>query len=105
MEAEPFGSTLSIVPRGFEAYARIFHPVHRDRPRDTKTWQGIDEFKYFDGIRDINASLETQQITWAQAAAIWEGWGGLVSAAGAAYDPIESDDLRAARASTTAGRL
>jgi len=170
MEAEPFGSTLSIVPRGFEAYARIFHPVHRDRPRDTKTWQGIDEFKYFDGIRDINASLETQQVTWAQAAAsfntmmhseaqyaailgceventagaiapdgwryhdtwegsldvaslaaaaevlsahtatpdagvaaIWVGWGGLVSAAGAAYVMIESDDLSAARASTAAG--
>src|SRR5690625_1858014 len=103
MEAEPFGSTLSIVPRGFEAYARIFHPVHRDRPRDTKTWQGIDQTTYFDGIRDINASLETQQVTWAQAAAIWEGWGGLVSAAGAAYDLIESDDLKATPSRRTLG--
>lgn len=170
MEAEPFGSTLSIVPRGFEAYARIFHPVHRDRPRDTKTWQGIDQTTYFDGIEDINASLETQRVTWAQAAesfnttmhseaqyaailgcdventagaiapdgwryhdtwegsldvaslaaaaevlsahtatpdagvaAIWEGWGGLVSSAGAAYVLIESDDLKATPSRRTLG--
>lgn len=159
LEAEPFGSTLSIVPRGFEAYARIFHPVHRDRPRDTKTWQGIDETTYFDGVEDIDASLETQRVTWAEAAAsfnttmhaeaqyptivcqdqdnttsaiapdgwrylgtwegsidvealaaiaqvltchtatpdtgvaaIWEGWGGLVSSAGHAYFQIESNE-------------
>lgn len=41
METESFGSVLSIVPRGFEAYARVLHPVERDRPRDTKTWQDL----------------------------------------------------------------
>ncbi|GAB3617391.1 hypothetical protein GCM10027416_19480 [Okibacterium endophyticum] len=69
MEAEPFGSILSVVPRGFEAYARLFHPVDRDRPHDTKTWQGIDEATYVDGVDDIAASLETERATWAQAAA------------------------------------
>ena len=29
-----------VVPRGFPAYARIFHPVTRDRPQDTGTWHG-----------------------------------------------------------------
>lgn len=69
MEAEPWGSVLSIVPRGFEAYARLFHPVERDRPRDTKTWQGLDEATYFAGVHDIKAALETERATWAQAAA------------------------------------
>lgn len=72
MEAEPFGSILSIVPRGFEMYARIFHPVERDRPRDTKTWQGVDETTYFDGVADIEASLERERTTWAKAAESFE---------------------------------
>lgn len=69
MEAEPLGSILSVVPHGFEAYARVFHPADRDRPRETKTWQGIDEATYFAGVDDIQASLETERATWAQAAA------------------------------------
>ena len=69
MEAEPLGSVLSVVPRGFQAYARLFHPVERDRPRATRTWQGLDEATYFAGVADIEAALETQRATWAQAAA------------------------------------
>ncbi len=69
MEAESFRSILSVVPRGFEAYARVFHPVERDRPRDTKTWLGLDETAYFEGVDDIGASLETEHATWAEAAA------------------------------------
>ena len=68
MEAEPPGSILSVVPRGFEAYARVFHPVDRDRPRQTRIWQGLDETTYFEGVDDIEASLETERTTWAQAA-------------------------------------
>lgn len=164
MEAEPLGSILSVVPRGFEAYARVFHPVDRDRPRQTKTWQGLDEMTYFEGVDDIEASLETERTTWAQAAesfdttmhaqaqyarlvrrdygdvdgaiaadgwryrdtsegcldaaslaaasavlarhtttpdtgiaAIWEGWGGLVSSAGIAHFVFESSASRPAR--------
>ncbi|NVC25176.1 hypothetical protein E7Z53_17270 [Kocuria salina] len=69
VEAEPLGSVLSVVPRGFQAYARLFHPVERDRPRETKTWQGLNEATYFAGVHDIEAALETQRATWAQAAA------------------------------------
>ncbi|MGO2005281.1 MULTISPECIES: hypothetical protein [Micrococcaceae] len=68
MEAESFGSLLSVVPRGFEAYARVFHPVERDRPRETKTWLGLDESAFFEGVQDIGASLETERATWADAA-------------------------------------
>jgi len=164
MEAEPFGSILSVVPRGFEAYARVFHPVERDRPRDTKTWQGIDVATYSEGVDDIGASLERERSTWAKVAAsfgtsmhaeakyarlvrrdygdvdgavgadgwrygstfeglfdavslttasavlarhtvtpdagiaaIWEGWGGLVSSAGVAHFGSEPSDETAAR--------
>lgn len=69
MEAEPFGSLLSIVPRGYEMYARVFHPVDRDRPVETKTWHGLDETTYFDGVADIRASLDTESSTWAKVAA------------------------------------
>lgn len=69
MEAEPFGSILSIVPRGFEMYVRVLHPVEHDRPRDTKTWQGVDESTYFNGVHDIEAALETERATRATAAA------------------------------------
>lgn len=164
MEAEPFGSILSIVPRGFEMYARVFHPVERDRPRDSKTWQGIEESTYFNSVQDIEASLETERVAWANAAAsfgtimhaeaqyarlvrrdygnvdgaiyadgwrygstpegnlddvslaaasevlarhtatpdagiaaVWEGWGGMVSSAGVAYLAFDSSDGMPAR--------
>lgn len=71
MEAEPFGSVLAIVPRGFEAYARVFHPVVRDRPRDINTWLGIDESGDF-GVTDIAAALESETVTWAMAAASFD---------------------------------
>ncbi|MBG6237827.1 hypothetical protein IWX78_000782 [Mycetocola sp. CAN_C7] len=158
MEAEPFGSILSVVPPGFGAYARVFHPVDRDRPHVTKTWQGLDEYAFFEGDEDIESSLETELASWATAsasfgttvhaeaqyarllrcdygdaeviapdgwrygsppegridaaslaaasavlarhtttpdagvAAIWEGWGGLVSSAGVAYLTFEAVD-------------
>lgn len=69
MEAEPFGSILSVVPRGFEAYVRIFHPVERDRPHETKSWLDINEETYFDDLDDIGAALETELTTWAKTAA------------------------------------
>ncbi len=164
MEAEPLGSILSVVPRGFEAYVRLFHPVERDRPQQTKTWQGVDETTYFEDVDDIEASLETERTIWAHAAAsfgttmhaeaqyarlvrracgdidgaiaadgwryrdtnegcldaaslaaasvvlarhtatpdagvaaIWEGWGRLVSSAGVAYFAFESSDGSPAR--------
>jgi hypothetical protein len=69
MEDEEFGSILSVVPAGFEAYARVFHPIERDRPHATKTWQGLDQTTYLHGVEDIETSLETQRVTWAAAAA------------------------------------
>lgn len=69
MESETFGGILSVVPAGFEAYARVFHPVERDRPRDTRTWHGVDHATHFQGVRDLGAAIETQRTTWAATAA------------------------------------
>ncbi|MGJ9371834.1 hypothetical protein [Nesterenkonia sp. CF4.4] len=69
MEAESFGSLFSVVPRGFEMYARVFHPVERDRPRATRSWHAIDRTTYFDDAADIGALLETEPCTWSAAAA------------------------------------
>lgn len=44
------------VPHGFEAYARIFHPVTRDRPADTKTWHGH--------ALDDQFTIEEEKVTW-----------------------------------------
>lgn len=163
METEPFGSILSVVPRGFEAYARVFHPVERDRPRETKSWHGVDVATHFGDVDDIEAALEREGATWAKAAAsfgatmhaeaqyarlvrrdygdaggaiaadgwryadtfegsldvaalsaasdvlarhtttpdagiaaIWDGWGGLVSSAGVSYLVFESSDTSSA---------
>lgn len=50
----------SAVPRGFPAYARIFHPTERDRPQDTKTWHGHDLTAMVD--------MEQQQVGWSAVA-------------------------------------
>lgn len=66
MEAEAFASTMSVVPRGFEAYARVFHPISRDRPKDGNTWQEYDAATSLQGMQDL---LVHEPTTWAQAAA------------------------------------
>lgn len=65
----PFGSLYSTVPHGYARYARIFHPVQRDRPTATKSWLTVDEATYFDDVDDIDALLETQTAAWGHVAA------------------------------------
>ncbi|MEV8145672.1 hypothetical protein [Specibacter sp. NPDC078709] len=50
----------AVVPRGFPAYARIFHPTQRDRPLDTKTWHGHD--------LPAMGEFEQQQVGWSAVA-------------------------------------
>ncbi|WP_157156243.1 MULTISPECIES: hypothetical protein [unclassified Diaminobutyricimonas] len=47
----------AVVPHGYEAYTRIFHPVPRDRPRDTGTWHAY-------GLIDT-PELESESVRWA----------------------------------------
>ncbi|AIY01786.1 hypothetical protein ART_2187 [Arthrobacter sp. PAMC 25486] len=50
----------AVVPRGFPAYVRIFHPTERDRPLDTKTWHGHDLTAMVD--------MEQRQVGWSAVA-------------------------------------
>ncbi|ALE06209.1 hypothetical protein AL755_13275 [Arthrobacter sp. ERGS1:01] len=50
----------TVVPRGFLAYARIFHPVERDRPKDTGTWHGHARTDVY--------PLECEKVSWAAVA-------------------------------------
>ncbi|WP_346960148.1 hypothetical protein [uncultured Arthrobacter sp.] len=49
-----------VVPRGFPAYARIFHPATRDRPKDTGSWHGHSRAGVF--------PLVEQQVRWSEVA-------------------------------------
>lgn len=69
LTAETFGEVPALVPRDSKMYARIFHPVERDRPRATKSWQDLDEETYFNDISDIEAALVTEWTSWANVAA------------------------------------
>lgn len=69
MRDAPFGSLYSTVPHGYARYARIFHPLQRDRPTATKSWLEIDQTSFFDGVADIDTLLETQSATWSDVAA------------------------------------
>ena len=141
----------SVVPRGYEAYARVFHPLIRDRPTDSAGWNGHDQAGSFDiavesttwgqaarafgsimhplvqsrlllnaptsevgGVIDADGWRYSQPDTGnldatvlarvathltphtttqdAACAAIWEGWGGLVSSAGFATFSVLSGD-------------
>lgn len=50
----------AVVPRGFPAYARIFHPLERDRPQDTGSWHGHE--------LPAMGELEQQRVGWAAVA-------------------------------------
>lgn len=56
----PWHDMHAVVPRGFPAYVRIFHPADRDRPQNTKTWHG----------QDLTALVDTeqQQVGWSAVA-------------------------------------
>jgi len=61
----------TFIPAGFEAYARIFHPADRDRPVG-RPWPGLpygDHHNEWDEFHAAQPDIESEQITWATAAA------------------------------------
>ncbi|MDO5743573.1 MAG: hypothetical protein Q4P23_03820 [Micrococcaceae bacterium] len=59
--AEDFGEPNTVVPRGFDAYARILHPIARDRPKAPDTWATVDGATC--------ADIEREAGSWAELAA------------------------------------
>ena len=53
----------SAVPHGFEAYARVFHPVEIDRPIAPGTWSGPD--------RGFPSGIQYETVPWARVAEVW----------------------------------
>lgn len=53
----------SAVPHGFEAYARVFHPVAIDRPTGAATWSDPD--------REIPSGIDCETVSWARVAEVW----------------------------------
>lgn len=59
----PFGQDVgAVVPSGFEGYARVFHPAHRDRPDRPVPWRAIAEAN----SRAVHAEMQFGSIagTW-----------------------------------------
>lgn len=60
--ATSFGAPNTVVPRGFEAYARILHPILRDRPKAPETWETV--------FSSETRSMEDELVSWATVAAV-----------------------------------
>ena len=49
-----------VVPHGYTAYARVFHPAPRDRPRGTLSWHRQD--------RSVHVETDTEAARWSTVA-------------------------------------
>ncbi|WP_029146078.1 hypothetical protein [Microbacterium luticocti] len=68
----PWAYTMhDVVPRGFEAYARVFHPAARERP-EGRPWPALPfdaHRREWDAFHRANPKTITEPVTWAQTAA------------------------------------
>ncbi|HET8928799.1 MAG TPA: hypothetical protein VFN24_13350 [Microbacterium sp.] len=120
-------SMHSVVPRGFAAYARIFHPAARDRPAG-RPWPPLPYGRHrreWDAFHEAGPEIEDEQVSWADAAtafgttmhplAQWhhlvgrhreiEGEDGPRDAAGWRYAAPPEGELAADLVAVTAGHL
>ncbi|MGY2746372.1 hypothetical protein [Arthrobacter sp. UYCu723] len=49
-----------VVPHGFSAYARVLHPVSRDRPADTLSWHRQD--------KEVLVDVDSESVPWSEVA-------------------------------------
>ncbi len=104
---DPWQHTMhDVVPRGFAAYARIFHPASRDRPvgvdwpREPYTHRVWQTFH----VEHADAEIVTERVSWAQAAAAlgatmhagaqWGAISGIDRYADRTGDPLDADGWR-----------
>ncbi|MFD4957654.1 hypothetical protein [Microbacterium sp. NPDC058389] len=59
------GTMHDIVPRGFAAYARVFHPVTRERPVG-RSWPTGRDPREWDDV--ANGGVDVERVRWADAA-------------------------------------
>lgn len=69
---DPWRGTMhDVVPRGFAAYARVFHPADRDRP-EGQPWPPLPygrHRKEWDAFQSSNPGIRSERVSWATAAA------------------------------------
>lgn len=61
------GSIHDVVPRGFAAYARIFHPATRERPVG-RAWPEEDDPHAWEQFLADAPEVDTERVTWEQTA-------------------------------------
>jgi hypothetical protein len=68
---EPWRGTMhDVVPRGFEAYVRIFHPATRDRPVGMP-WPGVPygtHRREWEAFHAANPEIDVERVSWADTA-------------------------------------
>ena len=65
---EHWAQTMHIVvPRGFEAYARVFHPTVRERPV-SGTWPAEDDTRAWEAFFAAGTEVDAEQVTWQRTA-------------------------------------
>lgn len=68
---DPWRGTMhDVVPRGFEAYARIFHPVERDRPVG-QPWPPLPygaHAREWESFQRDAPEIDAERVTWEEAA-------------------------------------
>lgn len=92
------GSMHDIVPRGFEAYARIFHPAVRERPVG-RAWppEPYDRHRSeWDEFARAGVEIDAQRVTWAEAARAF----GTTMHAGAQWHRLVRTDPRSSQSGT-----
>lgn len=63
---DPSIGTSSVVPRGFEAYARVFHPVYRERPVGV-SWPAPADRAGWEAFIAREHQVDSERVTWQDA--------------------------------------
>jgi hypothetical protein len=58
------GTVHDVVPRGFPAYARVFHPATRDRPVG-RSWPADDDRAGWAAFHAVPTEVDTELVSWA----------------------------------------
>ncbi|MDL9977992.1 hypothetical protein [Microbacterium candidum] len=65
------GTIHDVVPRGFPAYARVFHPATRERPVDG-VWPAEDDRRGWQAFMAVPHEIDVEPVTWAETAEAFE---------------------------------